>query len=179
MVDGAARVGVGWRRGGRRPLVAIALAGLMASIGAGVALAADHAVSISGFSYSPGTVTVAVGDTVTWTNSDAQAHTATADDNSWETGTIANNNSATVTFAAAGTFAYHCTIHPEMTGTVVVQAAAPAPTPAPGTTQPPTDTGAAGGSSGDGGPGIAFLVALGLVSLAGFVAASRRMTARG
>jgi len=124
--------------------------------GAGVALAADHAVAISGFSYSPGSVTVAVGDTVTWTNSDAQAHTATADDGSWNAGTLTNGASGTVTFSTAGTFRYVCSIHPEMSGTVTVQAAAGGGDGGAGATTPPTDTegaaSAAAGAPTGGGP---------------------------
>jgi plastocyanin len=111
------------------PLVGLGL------FGVGLALAADHAVAISGFSFSPRTIAVAVGDSVTWTNSDAQAHTATADDGSFDTGTIGNGASQTVTFATAGTFAYHCSIHEAMTATVTVQAAAAATTP-PSDTEP-------------------------------------------
>jgi plastocyanin len=107
----------------------------VAAIG-GTALAADHAVAISGFSFSPGDITVTVGDTVTWTNADSTAHTATADDGSFDTGTLGGGASDTVTFATAGTFAYHCSIHAAMTGTVVVQAAGAGG----GATQPPTDT---------------------------------------
>ena len=116
-----------------------------ALIGGGTALAANQAVAISGFSFSPASVTVSVGDTVTWTNSDAQAHTATADNASWDSGTIGGSGgTGAVSFSTAGSFPYHCTIHPTMTGTVTVQAAAAAPTatprPAAGATTPPTDT---------------------------------------
>jgi plastocyanin len=115
-------------------IVAAALAG------AGTAMAADQAVSISGFSYSPASVTVNVGDTITWTNSDAQAHTATADDASWDTGTISGSGgTGAVTFSTAGAFPYHCSIHPEITGTVTVQAAAGTAAPTAGATTPPTD----------------------------------------
>jgi plastocyanin len=93
-------------------------------------LAADQDVAISGFSYSPSTVTISVGDTVTWTNSDAQAHTATG--NGWNTGELGNGDSGTITFGAAGTFDYVCAIHPTMAGRVVVGSA--------GGTTPPTDT---------------------------------------
>jgi hypothetical protein len=88
-------------------------------------------------------VTVSVGDTVTWTNSDAQAHTATADNGSFDTGAISNGASDSVTFSAAGTFPYHCSIHSEMTGSVVVQAAAGGGGGGGGgaaPTTPPTDT---------------------------------------
>jgi len=112
-----------------------------ALVGAGTALAADQAVAISGFSFAPGSVTVNVGDTVTWTNSDAQAHTATADDASWDTGTISGSGgTGAVTFSTAGSFPYHCAIHPTMTGTVTVQAAAATAAPTAGATTPPTDT---------------------------------------
>jgi plastocyanin len=96
-------------------------------VGAGIALAADRSVAISGFSFSPSQITVAVGDRITWTNSDAQAHTATADDNSWDAGTVSGSGgTASVTFATAGVFPYHCAIHPTMTGTVTVTGGAPA-----------------------------------------------------
>ena len=110
----------------------------IASIGGGVALAADHAVAIAGFAFSPKDVTVTVGDTVTWTNSDATAHTATADDGSFDTGTIGANGTGTATFSTAGSFPYHCKIHSSMTGTITVVAAAGGS--GSGATSPPSDT---------------------------------------
>jgi plastocyanin len=111
----------------------------VAMLGGGVALAVDHAVAISGFSFSPRNITVTVGDTITWTNSDAQAHTATADDGSFDTGTIGNGGSGSATFATAGTFPYHCKIHASMTGTITVEAAAGGGGGSTATT-PPSDT---------------------------------------
>ena len=104
-------------------------AGLVLAIGgvvalAGSVLAADHTVTIANFAFSPGSTTVAVGDTVTWSNEDTTGHTATAGDGTFDTGTIAPGTTASVTFAKAGTFAFTCTIHPTMTGTIVVEAAA-------------------------------------------------------
>lgn len=102
-----------------------------AVIGGGVALAADHAVDISGFAFAPPQIAVAVGDTVTWTNSDARVHRVIADDASWDAGEVAGGGGkASVTFLEAGAFPYHCSIHPEMTGSVTVEAAAGAPAPA-------------------------------------------------
>lgn len=98
------------------------------------ALAADHGVTIQGFAFSPGTITVTVGDTVTWTNRDGASHTATADDGSFDTGGIPGNTSDSIEFTTAGEFRYHCTIHPDMTGRVVVQPAGGA-----GATPPATD----------------------------------------
>jgi plastocyanin len=116
----------------RRRLVALTGAmALVLGVGSATALAADQDVAISGFTFSPRTVTVNVGDTVTWTNSDAQAHTATSG-SAWNTGDIANGDSASITFRSAGTFDYICAIHPTMTGTVVVRGTS-------GTT-PPSDT---------------------------------------
>lgn len=83
--------------------------------------AAANAVTIQNYAFSPSTITVKVGDSVTWTNQDSTAHTATADDGSFDTGVLSQGASKTVTFSKAGTFPYHCSMHPYMKGTVVVQ----------------------------------------------------------
>ena len=129
----------------RRTRVAIGLAVAVAGLWglAGAALAADTPVTISGFAFGPSSVTVTAGDTVTWTNQDGEAHTATAGDGSFDTGNIAGGATSTVTFSTAGTFAYACTIHPAMTGTVVVEAASSGggDSGGGGTSKPPaTDT---------------------------------------
>jgi len=80
-----------------------------------------NVVLISGMAFGPSPVTVAKGTSVTWQNKDNEAHTATADDGSWGTGIIGPGGSKSVSFANAGTFTYHCTIHPEMRAKVVVQ----------------------------------------------------------
>ncbi len=77
-------------------------------------------VTIRNFSFGPSTITIKVGDSVTWTNSDAVTHTATADDGSWDTGSISKGESKNTTFNTPGTYTYHCTPHPFMKGTVVV-----------------------------------------------------------
>ena len=71
--------------------------------------------------YSPNPITVTRGSSVTWVNNDTVTHTATANDNSWDSGPIAPRASFSRTFAASGTFAYRCTIHPGMIATVTVQ----------------------------------------------------------
>jgi hypothetical protein len=75
------------------------------------------------FSFSPATVTVNQGDTVTWTNAGpAEPHTATGD--GFDTGEVAVGSSGSATFAQAGSFAYVCSLHPDlMSGTVEVVAA--------------------------------------------------------
>ncbi|MDQ2952564.1 MAG: hypothetical protein M3R54_09905 [Chloroflexota bacterium] len=116
--------------------------------------AANAAVSIKDFAFSPPTVTIGVGQMVTWTNNDAAFHTGDG------TAQLGQGQSASKTYLAAGTFTYHCAIHTSMTGTVIVQAAAtpvpttvptpvptpvptvrtpqPTPVPTPQPTQPPT-----------------------------------------
>jgi plastocyanin len=79
-------------------------------------------VTMADFSFSPATVTVDQGDTVTWTNAGpAEPHTATGD--GFDTGEVAVGSSGSATFAQAGSFAYVCTLHPQMSGTVEVVAA--------------------------------------------------------
>lgn len=82
---------------------------------------AANAVEISNFKFSPPTLTVKVGDKVTWTNRDSVGHTATADDGSFDTGILDQGKSGTVTFDKAGTFGYYCVPHPKMRGTIIVQ----------------------------------------------------------
>lgn len=85
--------------------------------------AAQNAVTISNFAFHPATITVKAGTTVTWTNKDSTAHTVTADTPSADapaSGDINQGASYSFTFKKAGTYAYHCTMHPYMKGTVVV-----------------------------------------------------------
>ena len=78
------------------------------------------AVSIKDFAFNPATASVPTGSKVTWTNNDTTAHTVTFDDGSADSGNIAPGSTFDHTFATAGTFAYHCTIHSQMKGTVTV-----------------------------------------------------------
>ena len=144
----------------------------IASIGGGAVLAADHAVAIAGFAFSPQDVTVTVGDTVTWTNSDATAHTATADDGSFDTGTIGANGTGTATFSTAGSFPYHCKIHSSMTGTITVEAAAGGSGSGSGATTPPSDTDPAIAASAE--VPLGSLLAIVGAGLVAFVFARRR-----
>jgi plastocyanin len=82
--------------------------------------AAGAAVTIQGFAFNPASLEISAGTTVTWTNSDAAAHTATADDGSWDTGSIAPGASVSHTFDTPGTYTYHCSFHPTMTATIIV-----------------------------------------------------------
>ena len=78
-----------------------------------------QAVSIANFAFNPASATVSSGGTVTWTNTDSTAHTVTFDSGP-DCGNLANGATKTATFSQAGTFPYHCTIHPNMKGTVTV-----------------------------------------------------------
>ena len=71
--------------------------------------------------FAPNRITVGVGGSVTWTNNDNTSHNATANDGTWNSGNIAPGASFTRSFPTAGSFPYHCTIHPGMVATVVVQ----------------------------------------------------------
>ncbi|HEU4393739.1 MAG TPA: cupredoxin family copper-binding protein [Solirubrobacterales bacterium] len=77
-------------------------------------------VKIVEFTYQPDPVTVQVGGKVIWQNEDAAPHTATADDGSFDTGTIEQGKLESETFKEAGSFPYFCEIHPDMRGTVEV-----------------------------------------------------------
>ena len=78
-------------------------------------------VNINGMAFSPSTLTVKTGTTVTWKNNDATTHTATSDDGStFNTGNILSGYSATALVSQTGTFTYHCNIHSTMTATLVV-----------------------------------------------------------
>ena len=99
-----------------------------------VAAAASRSVSIRDFSFAPRSVSVSVGDTVTWRNTGDEVHTATARDGSFDTGNLDTGQSGSHTFTKAGTFSYFCKPHAFMTATVTV-------------------TGGGGGGGGGGGSG--------------------------
>lgn len=81
---------------------------------------AGGTVAIKDFSFDPGAAAVKVGDKVTWTNQGGVAHTVTFDEGGIDSGSLQAGGTFAQTFATAGTFAYHCSIHSSMTGTVVV-----------------------------------------------------------
>ncbi len=83
-------------------------------------VAAEQAVSIENFAFVAPSLEITAGTTVTWTNNDTAAHTATADDGSFDTGNLDPGASGSVTFDTPGTYTYKCAYHPNMTGTIVV-----------------------------------------------------------
>jgi len=83
--------------------------------------AGKNAVTIQNFAFSPATITIKAGEKVTWTNQDSIGHSATADNGSFDTGVLQQGQSGNVTFSKTGTFTYHCSVHPNMKATVIVQ----------------------------------------------------------
>jgi len=81
--------------------------------------ASGTAVAIDNFAFSPATLKAKVGQKVTWTNQQGVAHTVTADGGAFDH-PMPSGATFSFTFTKAGTFAYHCTIHPSMHGTIVV-----------------------------------------------------------
>jgi len=82
---------------------------------------ANPEVKIDNFSFGPQTVTVAVGATVTWTNRDDIPHTVVSTDGLFKSKVRDTDEKFSYTFAKAGTYPYYCSVHPKMTGKVVVQ----------------------------------------------------------
>ena len=77
-------------------------------------------MNITDFKFDPATLTVPVGTTVTWTNQDEEPHTVAAKDGSFHSPGMDTHGTYSFTFTTAGSFDYICSIHPFMTGKVVV-----------------------------------------------------------
>jgi plastocyanin len=78
-------------------------------------------VKIDNFSFGPTTLTVAAGSTVTWVNHDDIPHTVVSTDGAFKSKVLDTDEQFSFTFTKPGTYAYFCSIHPKMTGTLVVQ----------------------------------------------------------
>lgn len=85
-------------------------------------------VSIQSFSFVKDNMTIAIGTTVRWTNNDTVTHTVTSDNNMFASPDLSPGQSFEYTFNTEGTFTYHCSIHPMMTGTIIVKPAIEVPT---------------------------------------------------
>jgi plastocyanin len=129
----------------------LVLGALLAHASATPARAAtQHVVDIANVAFGPASLTIAVGDTVTWTNSDSMPHTATDEDDRFDSGNLDPGQSFSFTFTAPGTYAYRCDYHSNMAGTIVVQEAAAPTAPSP---TAPTGQQPAAAASGPGSPG--------------------------
>ncbi len=85
------------------------------------ASAANAEVKIDNFVFGPQTLTVPVGATVTWTNKDDIPHTTVSTDGVFKSKVMDTDEKFSYTFTKAGTYSYFCSVHPKMTGKVVVQ----------------------------------------------------------
>ena len=101
--------------GAGTPQPVLATSEILPSCGPGL-----QGVQIVNFAFSPQSLSVPVGTTVRWTNMDAATHTATSNTNVWDSGNLAQNGFYQFTFNTIGTYAYHCTFHTNMTGTITV-----------------------------------------------------------
>jgi plastocyanin len=101
-------------------LMATLLVLARSSITANTEQSAPAEVTIDNFSFRPQMLTVAVGTTVTWTNRDDIPHTVVSDDAVFKSKARDTDEKFSYTFDKAGTYPYHCSIHPKMTGQVVV-----------------------------------------------------------
>jgi len=98
-------------------VVALSAAGVVAA----PSTPATAEVTIDNFSFSPAELKVAVGTTVTWTNRDDIPHTVVSTDKVFKSKVLDTSETFSFTFSAAGTFPYFCSLHPKMTGRVIVR----------------------------------------------------------
>ena len=105
---------------------ALVAGGLMMSVVAGMTKAAPSpaaaSVQIGNFTFKNPVVTVKPGTTVTWTNGDDIPHTVVSKDGVFKSKVLDTGDRFSFTFAKAGQFGYFCSLHPHMTGTIVVKA---------------------------------------------------------
>ena len=111
----------------RRTMLTLLMACLLATIGPAAAKAdrtaapqAIKKIKIIDFAFQPASVSVPRGSLVGWKNFGAVSHTSTSDDGRWDSGTLAPGEIFGRRFRTAGTFPYHCSIHPQMAGTITV-----------------------------------------------------------
>ena len=86
--------------------------------------ASDIEVKIDNFTFNPKQVTVKAGDTITWVNHDDIPHAVTSQTQAFRSKALDTDDKFSFTFATPGTYPYFCALHPQMTGTIVVEASA-------------------------------------------------------
>jgi amicyanin len=100
------------------------LLGVLAGAAVMAAPAVDMAVKIDNFTFTPQRVTVKAGTTVTWTNQDDIPHTVASTSKAFKSKVLDTDDKFSFTFTTAGVYEYFCSLHPHMTGTIVVEGAA-------------------------------------------------------
>ncbi|MFC0543640.1 cupredoxin domain-containing protein [Kutzneria chonburiensis] len=131
----------------RRLLFALLVLPFLTVLAPAPATAATQAVTMAQYAFAPATITVHVGDTVTWTNQDQAPHdvTTTSAPVPLHSPTLSTGQSWTYTFSQPGTYAYICSIHPDMKAQItVLPAATTAPPQRPATTTAARHTTAGG-----------------------------------
>ena len=103
--------------------LAVVLLGAASAVAAQPAPAADAEVEIDQFAFIPQRITVKAGTTVTWINEDDTPHTVASSSKLFKSKALDTQDKFSFTFTTPGTFAYFCSLHPHMTGVVVVEAA--------------------------------------------------------
>jgi len=116
------------RRGIRSLALAAAITGVTLIVGSASFMASAQpvpvpsaGVKIDNFSFGPAQITIPAGTTVTWTNRDDIPHTVVSDDKLFKSNALDTDDKFSYTFAKPGTYPYFCSLHPKMTGKVVVQ----------------------------------------------------------
>jgi amicyanin len=103
--------------------IAVSVFAAAVAFPAASAQAADAEVQIDQFAFAPQRVTVKVGTTVTWINHDDIPHTVTSSSKSFKSNALDTKDKFSFTFTTPGTYEYFCSLHPHMTGTIVVETA--------------------------------------------------------
>jgi plastocyanin len=137
----------------RRSPVALVLVGAVASFLTLLAppptLGVEHAVEIGDSVFSPASLTIGVGDTVTWRNADDRPHTVTSNDGAFDSGNLDEGQGFSFTFTEPGTYTYRCDYHADMQATIVVEAASAPASASGGSTASGTDAPATGDGAAD------------------------------
>jgi amicyanin len=107
----------------RRFVLGALAAALFAVLAAAPARAADAAVKIANFTFGPKELKVKAGTMVTWTNEDDIPHTVTSTTLAFKSAPLDTDQKFSFTFTTPGVYKYFCSLHPHMTGTIVVEAA--------------------------------------------------------
>ena len=127
----------------------------------------DMTVSIQDFFFDPGQLTVSPGTTITWVNDGKAPHTTTADDGTWDSGTLQPGEDFSFTFDQPGTYTYHCSIHPDMTASVKVSGGGEATSSASASMSPSASASASPTATlpGTGGISLPLVAAIALLGL--------------
>src|SRR5215208_2206660 len=127
----------------------------------------EMTVSIQDFFFDPDQLSVAPGTTVTWVNEGEAPHTTTADDGTWDSGTLQPGEDFSFTFDQPGTYTYHCSIHPDMTASVKVSGGGEATSSASASMSPSASASASPTATlpGTGGISLPLVAAIALLGL--------------